>query len=521
MNFVDIDIPFDEAENYFKANNREKLNRLFYKDRNFDKLTLDTTYYLIGEKGSGKTTYCAYFCNNTVKNIHSYRYPLSVDDYNKIIQMKKDGKLNYTHYVTLWKAILLTKLLATIKDSEIGFFNGHIIGNIRSLLNSYNFTKITMDSFSPVSFMDNIKFASGVSGKIGNDLATTEGNLSTETITPKTVEQYVYEDNWLVFINRIADELSRLRLKNHHYLFIDGIDTRPSDIPYEEYKECVYPLVRAVYDLNSDLLSRIKDRNKGRLQIVLLTRLDIFLNAGLSNAGSKISDNSAFLNWSFISEKDYPKTDLFLLVNNMFNSASKDNKEQSAWDNYFGFKIKRGQKDFDSFVYFLRLTTSKPRDFVKLLKIAKEQCQADYIENPTAEIIESDLFQRAYSTYFAESLRTALGFYYDREQIKLLFDFIKFIKLRRFTYQQYQNVWINFYEKNALEEIFGNEFEVLELLFNFNLVAVIEDDSYYRWKYRECTIANYDYSLQKNDLTPDTKFVFHWATEKEFGLYLK
>ena len=49
MNFVDIDIPFDEAENYFKANNREKLNRLFYKDRNFDKLTLDTTYYLIGE----------------------------------------------------------------------------------------------------------------------------------------------------------------------------------------------------------------------------------------------------------------------------------------------------------------------------------------------------------------------------------------------------------------------------------------------------------------------------------------
>ena len=248
MNFVDIDIPFDEAENYFKANNREKLNRLFYKDRNFDKLTLDTTYYLIGEKGSGKTTYCAYFCNNTVKNIHSYRYPLSVDDYNKIIQMKKDGKLNYTHYVTLWKAILLTKLLATIKDSEIGFFNGHIIGNIRSLLNSYNFTKITMDSFSPVSFMDNIKFASGVSGKIGNDLATTEGNLSTETITQKTVEQYVYEDNWLVFINRIADELSRLRLKNHHYLFIDGIDTRPSDIPYEEHKECIYPLVRALYD---------------------------------------------------------------------------------------------------------------------------------------------------------------------------------------------------------------------------------------------------------------------------------
>ena len=116
MNFTDLQIPFDEAENYFKPNNKEKLNRLFYKDRNYNKLLNDTTYFLIGEKGSGKTTYCAYFCNNNVNNTRSRRYPISVDDYNKIIQMKKDGKLNYTHYVTLWKAILLIKLLSTIEE---------------------------------------------------------------------------------------------------------------------------------------------------------------------------------------------------------------------------------------------------------------------------------------------------------------------------------------------------------------------------------------------------------------------
>ena len=56
MNFTDLQIPFDEAENYFKPNNTEKLNRLFYKDRNYNKLLNDTTYFLIGEKGSGKTT---------------------------------------------------------------------------------------------------------------------------------------------------------------------------------------------------------------------------------------------------------------------------------------------------------------------------------------------------------------------------------------------------------------------------------------------------------------------------------
>lgn len=68
---------------------------------------------------------------------------------------------------------------------------------------------------------------------------------------------------------------------------------------------------------------------------------------------------------------------------------------------------------------------------------------------------------------------------------------------------------------------FGDSFELLELMFNFNLIALIEENSYFRWKYRECTIANYDYSIEKNALTSESKFVFHWGAEKEFGLYLR
>lgn len=518
--FVDLEIPFDEAENYFKPNNREKLNKLFYKDRNFEKLLQDTTYFLIGEKGSGKTTYCAYFCNNTIENTRSKRYAISVDDYNKIIQMKKEGKLNYTHYTTLWKAIILTKLLATIEDKEIGFFNSSALSRIKKILKEFNFTKITMDSFSPVSFMDNIKFGAQLSAEIGAQGVLAKSGLNEETASQHTVEKHIYEDNWQIFINKIAEELERLRLKNHHYLFIDGIDTRPNDIPYSEYKECIYPLVRAVYDLNNDLLSRIKDRKKGRLQVVLLTRLDIFLNAGLSNAGSKISDNSAFLNWSMFNEKDYSSSSLYALVENMLG---RGNSDENQWDKYFGFSINRGSKDFQSFVYFLRLSTSKPRDFVKLLKISKEQCLANNLDNPTHAVIESDLFQRAYSTYYADTLRTALGFYYDEVQIKVMFDFIKSFRSCSFTYAEYIKVWNRFQSKKQLEKIYGTPYDVLALMFNFNLIAIVEDNGYYgyfRWKYRECTIANYDYGIEENAIHEDTRFTFHWAAEKEFGLYL-
>lgn len=520
MDFIDIDIPFDEAENYFKPNNREKLNRLFYKDQNFNKLLLDTTYYLIGEKGSGKTTYCAYFCNNIINNTRSKRYAISVDDYNKIIQMKKEGKLNYTHYVTLWKAILLTKLLATIEDSELGLFNVNAIKRIRETLEQYNFTKITMESFSPVSFMDNIKFSVSLDGSIETEVAKTNGKLAEETTNQVVVEKQIYEDKWIKFINKVSEDLAKIRLKNHHYLFIDGIDTRPQDIPYDEYKQCIYPLVRAVYDLNSDILSQIKDRKKGRLQIILLTRLDIFLNSGLSNAGSKISDNSAFLNWSFVSEKDYKQTSLYSLVNKMLGAAS-DSPADLTWDKFFNFQINRGRRPFESFPYFLRLTTSKPRDFVKILKIAKDQCIANNIQNPNNDVIESDLFQRAYSTYYAETLRTALGFYYDAKEIKLLFDFIKSFKTITFTFEQFEKTYSEYTDADALRTTFCDSYNILELMFNFNLIAAVENETYYRWKYRECTIANYDYSIEKNLLTPETKFVFHWAAEKEFGLYLQ
>ena len=286
-----IGFPFDEAENYLLPNNKAQFNKLFYKDSNYDKLLQPTTYYLIGDKGSGKTAYSAYFCNNNIKNnIKSKRYEISVDDYCKIIQMKNDGKLNYTHYVTLWKAILLIKIFSTIESKDVTRFGSNSFGKIKELLSNYNFTEISMDSFSPVSFIDNESFVTLVDSNINANKYNLEVSAKETNGTKKSTEKQIYTDNWVRFINEIEQNISSLKLKKHHYLFIDGIDTRPEDIPYSEYKECVYPIVRAVYDLNSNLFAKIKDRKKGRLQIVLLTRLDIFIKSGLSNPGSKVAD---------------------------------------------------------------------------------------------------------------------------------------------------------------------------------------------------------------------------------------
>lgn len=522
MKFTELEIPFDEAENYLMPANKEKLNKLFYRDSNFDKIKRETTYYLIGEKGSGKTAYSVYFCNNQFDNIVSKRYVISVDDYSKIIQMKKEGKLNYTHYITLWKAILLIKLFATISEGEVAIFGGKSYNKIRKLLETYNFTKITQDSFSPVSFMDNSTFSSELGSEISApQVAKVNGKTYSSNTKQTSSQSQVFVDRWVKFINDICEDLPSLKLKNHHYLFIDGIDTRPNDISYKEYTECVYPLVRAVYEINADILAHIKDRKKGRLQIVLLTRLDIFARSGLGNPGSKISDNAAFLNWSAtMNESCYEDSEIYRLVNNMIKSNNNTTCDLS-WNTFFKFQLRRDGQSQDSFAYLSRLTTLKPRDYVRILRITQEQCKRSNIDTPSSKVINSDLFNRAYSTYFTDSIRTALSFYYNEDSIILLFNFIKYIRRCNFTLEQISISLDGYSKKKELVETFGEIESILNLLFDFNMICAVEKGPYFRWKYREVSVANYDYHLPSESLAPGAKFAFHPALEKEFGLYLK
>lgn len=306
-----------------------------------------------------------------------------------------------------------------------------------------------------------------------------------------------------------------MRLTNTHYLFIDGIDSRPSDIDFETYSACVYPLIRAVYEVNTTIFSQIKDRNKGRLQIILLTRLDIFLQADLSNPGSKLQDNCAYIDWN-TSEDYYENSKIYNVVNNMI-SQQKDNVN---WKSYFNFSIKRGEQPFDSFIYFLRLTTGKPRDFVRVLRIIQELCKQSGTE-PNASVIENDEFQKAYSMYFIDKIRTALSFTYKKEEIDVLFSFLRTIGKNSIKKSELKTLYDNYSNKVKLDRSFKDFSGMVKVLFDNDMICVNEGSGIYRWKYKETSIAAYDYALPIESLSDDTRIVFSWALEKGFSMYLK
>ena len=67
--FQDINLGYSDAINY-KNNRRYKdlFSRVFVKDEKLERLMQEDTYYLIGDKGTGKTAYSVFLENNEYEN---------------------------------------------------------------------------------------------------------------------------------------------------------------------------------------------------------------------------------------------------------------------------------------------------------------------------------------------------------------------------------------------------------------------------------------------------------------------
>lgn len=96
-----------DAINYTSRQDKEFLNRVFLKDSLLDKLLESRRYFLVGEKGTGKTAYAAFLTNNQYKGTRARSTGMTSTNYSKFIRLKDLGHLHMSDYVDIWKVILL------------------------------------------------------------------------------------------------------------------------------------------------------------------------------------------------------------------------------------------------------------------------------------------------------------------------------------------------------------------------------------------------------------------------------
>lgn len=502
LKIKDLNLGYSDAENYKRRENKELLNHLFIRNNALEKLCSPATTFLVGEKGTGKTAYAIYMVNNSYQNnASSIRY-IRETEYQKFITLKKEKHLDLSDYCSIWKVIIYLLMAEQIYEKEggNGFFKKFTkFQALHDAIQEYYVHAFSPEIIHALQFVKESKVAAELLSKY----AKASGDIS-ENIT---FSESRFQTNLLYIQKNLESAISSLNLEKNHLLFIDGIDIRPSTIPYDEYIDCIKGLANAVWEINNDFFPSIRD-SKGRIRTVLLIRPDIYASLGLQNQNTKIRDNAVLLDWS-TTYRDYRTSDIFFLSDKILKHQQKNKEELAlgdAWDHYFPYDTPKLMTEFEkhsSFVSFLRFALYRPRDIVTMLSMLQER----YLETTKDESrafnqgdFDDSTFRRNYADYLLGEVKDQLAFYYSDNDYESFLKFFEYLDGKnKFSYEDYMTAFdshINFIKESGekMPRFMSSSHEFLQFLYDLNVISYFEETEsgkpFIHWCFKDRTYSN-------------------------------
>ena len=507
----ELKLGFADASMYAQRANKQMLNDLFVKNEvHLAKLLSPSVYYLIGEKGTGKTAYAAYLSNNEYGNCKSLLKFIYATDYERFHELKKKHHFDVSGYSDIWKTILFVLIAKSIKEKEITSSNTRkIYKKLNQALDEYYNNAFSPEIVSALKITDQSELAAKLMNK--------HVEIGAESGETCEFSEHKLQMNLFYICKQFNDLFSKMKLDKDVILFIDGIDIRPEQIPYDEYLSCIKGLDNACWQLNTGLFANVKD-TRGRIKVVLLLRPDIFKSLGLQNATNKLADNSVYLDWR-TTYNEYKSSKLYSMANKLL-----DPSQPNVWEEYFKWKLpsSNDNREFDTaFMEFLKISLSRPRDIQTILSlitgimIDEGKGSARCFD---VKAYNSDRFQNDYSEYFLGSLSDQLSFYYSPQEFQHFRRFFDFFDKPSFTYEEYLVAYkklIKHLEANMVKDknLFGDEKAFLQSLYDNNVITAIDGDGeYFHFSYREKSPTNIS---PKVPVGENVSYRFH------YGLYKK
>jgi cold shock CspA family protein len=509
----DLTFGYSDAENYRRRENKDLFSQIFLRTEDLSELKAKNVFFLVGEKGTGKTAYAVYLSNSPDESMRCSHKFIRETDYEKFITLKTANHLTISDYVDVWKTILLLMIGGDI-SSEPDRYNrrigGETLSNLRQAIDDYYNKAFSPEIVYGLQFIENLEFSSEIAAKyklLSGGFRRTEGASVTED--RKNFQTTIGE-----LIRSLQTAIASVKLNSDFVLFIDGIDIRPENVPYTQYLECVRGLANAAWHLNNDFFPGIKD-SPGRVRIVLLLRPDIFNSLGLQNRNTKLKDNSVILDWR-TNYNSYRSSNLFQMADK-FLAAQQDSSPVlgKSWDHYFPFDAKSFndvKDDPSSFVIFLRYSYHRPRDILAMLKTLEElYVRRDPIKKyfDYSDLI-SPAFRKAYGSYLLGEIKDALSFYYDEREYEAFLKFFEYLNGKyKFTYDDYLNAFSDFSsffsdQGKSPPSFMTTPEELLQFLYDQNIICYIEfaegakDEKFIRWCFQERSPANISPKVQNN-----------------------
>lgn len=497
---VDLDFGFSDAENYKRRENKETFNRMFLQTEDFDRILQPNTYFVIGEKGTGKTAYAVYLANNDHQNTRSTLKFLRETDYQKFVALKNERHLQLSDYTNIWKVIIYVLFSKQIVDREpdsITTIYSDPMKRLKKAIDSYYHSAFAPEILNAIQFAEDCS----TSAKVVHEAM----EAGVEKKSTKAFTEQKFQTNLMYLQQQLEIGLSSAKLKKDHLLFIDGIDIRPGSINFTDYLDCIKGLANAIWALNNDIFSEIKG-SKGRLRVLLLVRPDIFVHLGLQNQNTKIRDNAVFLNWR-CSFKDHRESKIFTLIDGNLRKQQLENcASGESWDYYFSYNspiysLADGRPS--SFIDFWVNSFFRPRDIITGLHLIKERT-VQRRGKTTLKFISSDFsdseFQKRYSRYLLGEIKDQFLFFNTEEEYKVFLKFFKELKgASGFTWKEFDRAFTRFYgiwikHMGAIPEFLETSERFLQFLYELNVVCYVEKKhdfkNHYHWSYIDRNHAN-------------------------------
>lgn len=503
----------------------ELFRRAFYKSVHLQKLHDPDTYFFIGEKGTGKTSYTAYSLLFMQEEFKASSAFFNADDFALFKEVAIQLGVTQSQYPSLWNFVFIVLLL----DGASQRYEFKAEGPIRSFL----------QAASDVSFgakFNNFERALKLLGD-ASEIFSAYAEYAGLNFNQKRMELAAPNFKIDRMIDDCIGELAEYGEDYQFCLFVDSIDVRPEQLEYSDYLEIVTGLCNGAWVLNATQLSRISPSFK----VVLMLRPDIFEAVPFQNRSTKLATHAHLVDWS-TRYNVYRDSELFKMTDWLFHvqqSESNRARQGDTWNAYFPFRVDSRISDEgdDPFVLFLRHSFYKPRDIVKYLELMCEAYSND--ERGERESFSDDVFsdrdiRQEFSNYLLLEIQDQAQFYYSMEEWQQFKDFndgylTRVINKRRrnFDYEGFVGSHKSFIEENRRNnrqtpETFQTADTLLQFMFDLNIIGfqvtkMIKDRktgerverTFTNWSFRQRSFANL-----KPKVPTGSTYVMHYGVAK-------
>ena len=429
------------AENWKLEAKLETQKDYFYHFNEVNLILNKSKYYIIGRKGSGKSSISEYLLS--LKDFNQFSEKLSFKNFpfNDLYDLDNQRYTAPNQYITLWKYVIYS----TVAKLMVG--NEKIDSAIRIELGKIykpdplNSLARTINNWTSAEFGGTV-FGTGALLKFGR-------------------ESKAQTANWIQRVSDLEDIILEYCDDAKYFIICDELDEDYRSIKSNEhisYNYLLTSLFKAVQDIKSTFNS-----TKINICPIIFLRDDIYTLIKDADK-NKWRDFKIEIEWTAEKIKK-------LLAWRISRDADSgcDLSFENAWNLIFAQDTlkagTRGSKKFNSFDYITRSTHLRPRDYIRYFQVCCEETtnlNRNKISNQTIQFVD-----RAFSNYLKDEIVDELTPLLP--DIEVILQIISNIRKQSFSASEFRSEYMKYLRSKAVKE--ENIDYVIDVLYKFSVLG--------------------------------------------------